>query len=125
MKEKRRSGDDWHIDVEQANMTMASNCFTQLANSLYSIDPQVTYPFLGATKIEDHISYAAGYFLEHVNSLGGVCHALDVQLHEFFTKHFLKWLEIMVLSRYIGSAVAVTGLQKLLEWTNVSFKLVG
>ena len=135
LNRKRCQDENFWIDQEIAHKNLLGKCL-QLLNETLRRDicnleiPGTLMQDVESDVINSHLSkesqYACRYWVEHLKRLSSA-HRVEVglhdngQIHDFFQKHFLHWLETLSLMRQTSEAVLmITILQTLLEVRNFS-----
>lgn len=132
---KRCRDENFWIDREIANKNLVEKCLQLLKKTLRrdicNLDvPGTLMQDVESDVIYSHLSketqYACRYWVEHLKRLSPA-RQVEVglhdngQVHDFFQKHFLHWLEALSLMKQTSQAVLmITILQTLLEVRNFS-----
>ncbi|KAF3011317.1 hypothetical protein E8E14_003394 [Neopestalotiopsis sp. 37M] len=103
--DKERCNADFHVNPQKAHKFLADKCLTIMSRMLKkdicglgSADTIVNNVDTGRVHrcIPLELKYACVYWIEHHRQSGARLHDGD-QVHKFFKRHFLHWLEAMIL----------------------------
>ncbi|KAF5316290.1 hypothetical protein D9619_006212 [Psilocybe cf. subviscida] len=120
LMDKKRSGDDWHIDIGQHNKRIATFCIRALGTHFERIESN-TLTLTSSATIDAIIlgnahSYACKFWIVHLCKLDPKEKDLDSHLRIFFQKHFLRWLQSM--SKLNLSEMILPLMHRFLQHTN-------
>ena len=130
LDQSRCTNDSICVDAGLMHQELAKHCFRVMSTCLKRNMGHLTTPGSSPpdvdrdrldTNLPPYVRYACQYWVEHLGSIGadreaGQSYAPDAEIHSFFQKNLLNWLEAMSLMAKMSHAVLmITRLKDLVQ----------